>query len=424
MRFGFAAPLPSPWGRSLSWRCQPAVVVPHLPAVEAVLRRRPEPSFTPSVLTSGTDAQNPYCNLISDTSGNLYGTTYGGGTNGTGAVFELVKGASGYTETVLYSFGISSGTDARNPSAGLISDTSGNLYGATTGGGTNNTGAVFELEKGASGYTEKVLYSFGPSGSADGRQPDAGLILDSSGDLYGTTYYGGTNNSGMVFELVNGGGSYTENVPYSFGPSGSGDAQNPAGSLIADTSGNLYSTTHTGGTNNTGAVFELAKGANGYTETVLSSFGPSGSGDGRYPEAGLILDTSGNFYSTTYAGGTNNNGMVFELVKGASGFTENVLYSFGPTGGTDGQDPAAGLISDSNGNLYGTTAYGGANGSGTVFKLVKGASGYTETVLYPLDTADGGLPSAGLLLDGSGNIYGTASSGGTNGTGTVFEVTP
>ena len=351
---------------------------------------------------SGSDGAQPIAGLLADGNGNLYGTTAKGGASGNGVVFKLAPGG---TYTVLYSF--TGGSAGRFPQAGLIADSSGNLYGTTQFGGAMGNGVVFKL---APGGTETVLYSFCHlPGCTDGAYPQAGLIADSSGNLFGTTPYGGTSNDGVVFKLTSG-GTYT--VLYSF--SGGGDGAFPGAPLIADGSGNLYGTTAAGGASNDGVVFKLTPGG---TETVLHSFTGS---DGAGPFAGLISDSNGNLYGTTAAGGAPGYGVVFKLTPGG---TYTVLYSF--TGGSDGANPAFGLTADNSGNLYGTTPSGGASGCGAsgcgvVFKLT---SGGTETVLYTFTgLGDGAFPGSGLTADSSGDLFGTTFAGGASGNGTVFEL--
>ena len=388
---------------------------------------------TESVLYSfstGTDGASPNAGLITDANGNMYGTTsYGGSGRGAGTVFKLSTSGS---ETVLYRFGTNSTRDGANPQAGLIMDANGNLYGTTLYGGSNGRGTVFKLTPNGSGYSETVLYSFGatnPIGSTtDGANPQAGLIMDANGNLYGTTLYGGSNGKGTVFKLTPSG---SETVLYSFGatnPIGSTtDGANPYASLIMDTYGNLYGTTLYGGNSNNGTVFKLTPNDSGYSETVLYSFGatnPIGSTtDGTYPYSSLIMDASGNLYGTTFDGGNNNKGTVFKLTPSGS---ETVLYSFGATNPigstTDGTNPYSSLIMDANGNLYGTTSGGGSKGNGTVFKLTPSGS---ETVLYNFGTSsatDGANPRAGLIMDANGNLYGTTYVGGTNNSGTIFKI--
>jgi uncharacterized repeat protein (TIGR03803 family) len=377
----------------------------------------------------GTDGYYPEVGLIVDAAGNLYGTTTAGGAYNSGTVFELTPAAGGgWTETVLHNFG--NGTDGATPYAGLIFDAAGNLYGTTQYGGTYGVGTVFELTPAGGGsWTEKVLYSFNLNGT-DGAVPEAGLIVDAAGNLYGTTYFGGTYLYGTVFELTPaGGGGWTEQVLHSFNNNGA-DGSLPAAGLIFDAAGNLYGTTVNGGTGSNcvlgcGTVFELTPAAGGgWTEQVLHSFNNNGA-DGSTPFAGLIFDAAGNLYGTTFAGGTYGYGTVFELTPAAGGgWTETVLHNFG--NGTDGTAPYAGLIFDAAGNLYGTTSYGGTYNYGTVFELTPAAGGgWTETVLHNFGNGtDGITPYAGLIFDAAGNLYGTTFVGGTYGYGTVFEVTP
>ena len=381
---------------------------------------------------NGTDGVLPFAGLIFDAAGNLYSTTSEGGTYGVGTVFELTPAAGGgWTETVLHSFG--NGTDGRGPNA-LIFDAAGNLYGTTSWGGTYTYGTVFELTPAAGGgWTEQVLYSFcSQTNCTDGAHPVAGLIFDAAGNLYGTTGHGGVYAScnsgtgcGTVFELTpTAGGGWTEKVLHNFG--NGTDGNSPSAGLIFDAASNLYGTTYVGGiycsgSGGCGTVFELTPAAGGtWTETVLYSFCPAGypCTDGIGPEAGLIFDAAGNLYGTTVQGGRYDYGTVFELSPTAGGgWTETVLHNFG--NGLDGVDPSAGLIFDAAGNLYGTTSWGGYYGHyeyGTVFELTPAASGgWTETVLHSFGNGtDGRAPLAGLIFDAAGNLYGTTSAGGTD----------
>lgn len=368
--------------------------------------------------STGGDGADPHAGLIMDKAGDLYGTTlYGGsstncGIDGCGTVFRLDPSGN---ETVLYNFTNSNG-DGANPHAGLIMDSSGNLYGTTMNGGTSGYGTVFELVNSSGNYSETVLHSFGGS---DGANPWAGLITDSSGNLYGTTTNGGTSGYGTVFELVNSSGNYSETVLHSFAL---GDGAHPFGGLIRDLSGNLYGTAESGGNvslNNGygyGTVFKVDTFGN---FTVLHNF--SGA-DGSAPLAGLIMDSSGNLYGTTAGGGASvYYGTALELDAAGN---EIVLHSF--TGGSDGAFPYAGLTLDPSGNLYGMTEVGGSfsnctGGCGTVFGLAK-ASGYAENVLHTFSITDGDTPDAGLIRDASGNLYGTTA--GSAKYGVVFKLAP
>jgi uncharacterized repeat protein (TIGR03803 family) len=366
--------------------------------------------------SNGTDGIHPQAGLIFDAAGNLYGTTSQGGSSSAGMVFELTPAGGGtWTEKVLYSF--HGGADGSSPRAGLIFDAAGNLYGTTYNGGTSFAGTVFELTPAGGGtWTEKVLLSFG--NDVDGSNPQGELIFDGAGNLYATTKNGGgPNDAGTVFELTPGaGGTWTEKVLWSFGTGT--DGSDPFGGLIFDAAGNLYGTTSLGGTSHSGIAFELTPAGGGtWTEKVLHTFG-SGT-DGVNPQAGLTFDGAGNLYGTTNGGGTYNHGTVFELMPAGGGnWTESVAHSFG--NGTDGAAPAAGLLLDGAGNLYGTTYLGGSYGGGTVFRL--NAQGLV--LLYSFSGTDGANPAAGLLLDAAGNFYGTTYSGGSFASyGTVFEIT-
>ena len=377
---------------------------------------------------TGTDGADPEAGLVMDASGNLYGTTAGGGSVGDGAVFKLLPdGSGGYNESVLYSFAGSA--DGAVPQDGVVLDSSGNLYGTTSGGGNGSLSTVFELApNGSGGYTESVLHLF--SGTPDGANPRAGLVMDGSGDLYGTTSIGGNMGGGTVFELTpNGSGGYTESILQSF--DSSSDGADPEGGLILDSSGNLYGTTVSGGSAGDGTVFELSpNGSGGYTEAIVYNF--VGGADGAHPSGALIMDGSGDLYGKA-SGGTSDKcvggcGVVFKLTpQQGGGYTESVLHDF--AGGSDGAGPNGGLLIDSAGNLYGTTSIGGdgssSAGDGTVFELSpNGSGGYTESILYGFTGgSDGSFPDSGLIMDSAGNLYGTteAASGGD---GTVFEVSP
>src|SRR6266404_3936923 len=330
------------------------------------------------------------------------------------AVAALAPGQSRAANlTPLVSF---NSTDGANPQAGLIADANGNLFG-TTQRGANNRGTVFEIAKTAGGYasTPTVLVSFNGTNGAD---PEAGLIADANGNLFGTTASGGANGGGTVFEIAKIAGGYasTPTVLVSFcsQTSCAGGAE-PVAGLIADANGNLFGTTRSGGANDLGTVFEIAKTAGGYasTPTVLVSFNGTNGAD---PEAGLIADANGNLFGTTVFGGANRFGTVFEIAKTASGYasTPTVLVSFcGQTNCTDGAVPLAGLIADANGNLFGTTQSGGANAQGTVFEITgsgfvgpfagtPGTANCIATSVSALAKKYGGLNAAAAALDYAG----------------------
>jgi uncharacterized repeat protein (TIGR03803 family) len=312
------------------------------------------------------------------------------------------------SEKVLHSF--QGGNDGRMPNGSLIADGSGNLYGVTFKGGSGG-GVVFKL---APNGAETVLYDF-PPGGGQGAIPNGPLLADNAGNLYGTACCG-SDQAGVIFKLTAGG---TESVLYNF--TGGSDGASPQGGVIADANGNLYGTAEGGGSDGCGTVFELQ--TNGQL-IVLHTFQGE---DGCDPRGTLVMDGSGNLYGATELGGNmegcdgNGCGTVFEVAPDG---TETVLYVF--SGGGDGGTPAGGVIADSAGNLYGTTFYGGVSGAGTVFKL---APGGVESVLYSFKNSggDGAGPEGGLILDKSGNLYGTTPYGGCcckGGCGTAFKLTP
>lgn len=387
-------------------------------------------------VANGRDGNNPDAGLIQDPSGNFYGTTYGGGNSGGGTVFKLSpRSGGGWREKVLYSFQ-GNGSGGYSPTASVVRDKAGNLYGTTYDGGNN--GGVFELSpQSGGGWKETVLYSF--RGSIDGGQPFSGVTLDPAGNVYGTTEIGGNAQIGTVFELSpKGGGAWTETVLHSFQGL---DGKIPIGGLNFDGAGNLYGTTSEGGTANYGVVFELSpQGGGSWTETVLYSFGANSQDDGGYPVASMIFDSAGDLYGTAaYGGGGGCNetgkgcGAVFELSpKSGGGWTETILHAF-QNNNQDGTEPQGGLVRDAAGNLFGTTSAGGTTtgtcyimaGCGTVFEVKpEGGGVWEERVLHNFlnNGKDGQNPYCTLVLDATGNLYGTAYIGGVHDFGIVFEL--
>ena len=367
---------------------------------------------------NGSDGAIP-SGMVLDSTGNLYGTTSQGGTNGLGTVFELIpNGHGGRIEQVLFSF---HGPDGVEPIGSLIFDAAGNLYGATQSGYDSSLGTVYELTPAAGGgWTEQVLHNF----NGDGYDPLAGLVMDAAGNLYGTTEGGDQNHPyGTVFELMPAaGGGWTAQVIHDFNRD---DGEYPwFGSLVLDSAGNLYGTTLEGGAYGVGVVFELMPTGNGnWTEIVLHSFNSDGM-DGALPYSGVIFDVAGNLYGITEVGGSNGVGTVYKLTPTGDGsWTETTLHSLGT--GTDGALPSAGLTFDASGNLYGTTAGGGDLGHGTVYELLPdGSGGWTEQILYSFRSSpDGNYPNTPLVFDSAGNIYGATGGGGAYGNGTAFELT-
>jgi uncharacterized repeat protein (TIGR03803 family) len=346
--------------------------------------------------TGGPDGGQPTAGVIRDSAtGSLYGTTEFGGA-GNGVIYRLDSSGNEralYIFTVLHMF--TGGADGGQPNAGVIRDSAGNLFGTTSSGGTG-AGVVFQLD---STNNEKVLYTF--SGGADGGKPYAGVVQDSVGNLYGTTNSGGSG-AGVVFKVDK---THHETALYTF--TGGADGGLPFAGVIRDSAGNMYGTTTFDG-QGAGVVFKLDTTGH---ETVLYSF--TNETDGGYPYGGVIRDSAGNLYGTTVSGPFNA-GAVFKVDTTAH---ETVMYTF--PSGTDGDFPVAGVVRDSAGNLYGTTLYGGPAGRGVVFKVDPTGQ---ESVLYSFSGgADGGYPNGGVVLDSSGNLYGTASSGVGN-AGVVFKL--
>ena len=378
----------------------------------------PSSAVTEQVLynfTGGSDGANPQASPVVDGAGDLYGSTYAAG-NGFGTVFELApNGSGGYAESTLYRF--VGGGDGANP-VDVTMDSAGKLYGTTTNGGAGN-GTVFDLVPNGSAYAESTLYNFGSNG--DGANPYAGLIMDSAGDLYGTTNVGGYYGYGSVFELTPDSlGGYTESIIYSF--TGGSGGQNPRTNLTMDNVGDIYGTSYYGGGNNEGIVFELIPNGSGFVETTIYNF--IGGADGANPSSALIMDASGDLFGAAFGGGSGGYGTVFELTaNGNGGYTESTVYTF--SGGSDGANPQdlAGMVLDTAGDLYGTTVNGGSNGYGTVFKLTpNGSGGYSESVVYSFGGGTDGENPVGLTMGSAGNLYGMTINGGSSGDGTVFKI--
>jgi uncharacterized repeat protein (TIGR03803 family) len=349
---------------------------------------------------SSSTGTNPEGALAEDSSGDIFGATYAGGSSSDGTIFELANGATAPTTLATFS-----GTNGQNPEGGVIMDGSGNLFGTTFNGGANGFGEVFELAHGATSVT--VLASF--AATITGKNPIGSLIMDSNGDLFGTTKTSGSGSDGTVWELVDGATSITTIAAFT-GTNG----KNPYGGLVRDSNGDLFGTTNVGGTSNLGSIYEIASGTS--TITVLHSFTGTGT-DGSDAEANLVMDSNGDLFGTTNIGGSSSDGVVFEYNTGTSTYTTLVSLT-----SATGKHPLAGLVEDANGNLFGFTEQSSA--SGTVFELPSGTT--TITVLHSFGgSGDGTAPENGnLLMDSQGDLFGVAYSGGANGDGSIYEVTP
>ncbi len=382
---------------------------------------------------------SPTSGLVTDSRGNAYGTTYpyNGDLTNSGTVYEISP-TTGYHLLFRFSH---KGATGWYPQGNLVLDSVGNLYGTTIYGGvsqsacaTTGCGVVFKLSPSSNGdqWTETVLYNFcSAANCADGANPQAGVIFDSAGNLYGTTKTGGNlgcqdagPGCGTVFELEPSQSGWTESVLYAFTATSS-DGTWPLGNLVFDGVGNLYGTVQPPGPQKGGSVFELSPFGGNWMFSVVYAFdGLSGSKDGSDPVAGLIFDAAGNLYGTTFAGGKFGLGTAFELTpNGGRSWVETILHNF--AGGSDGSEPESSLVIDSAGSLYGTTLLGGAApGLGTVFKLARSGGHWTESLFrFPQNGDLGYEPASPVTLDPDDNVYGTTVAGGRNNDGVVFRIT-
>ena len=352
---------------------------------------------TLAAFDSTTNGANPHAGLIEDGAGNLYGTTKHGGAGGYGTIFELTSGG---TLTALATF---DNTNGAYPAAKLIEDSNGDLLGTTTGYGApaGDFGTVFDLSPRG---TLTTLARF--PGGASGANPYGSLLEDGTGNLYGTTYFGGSANGGTVYKLATD-GTLTTLANFN-------NEANPYGNVIMDGAGNLYGATVGGGiygvaNGGDGAIFKLAPDG---TLTTLASFNSATTGLWVY--GNLIKDSTGDFFGTTWAGGSSGDGTVFKLTP-AGTLTTLVTFT-----GPNGAYSQSGLMENQAGDLFGMTDYGGSNGDGTVFELTPGGK---LTTLVSFNGTDGSDPVGGVIEDAAGNLYGVTYSGGQYGDGTVFELT-
>ena len=378
-----------------------AAILLILPCAEAGV------SLVTLVSFNGTNGVSPQGGLVQDSAGSFYGATSGGGafTNlsglGLGTIFKL---ATNGTLTTLVSF---DGTNGASPEGGLTKTVDGYIYGTTYNGGSNNAGTIFQVATNGT-LTTMVTLAFS---DGTGAYPKAGLIQGQDGSLYGTTAFDGTNSGGTAFQAMTNGALATL-VSFDFNDS---NGASPYAGLVQVNDGSLYGTTYQGGTNGYGTIFKLT--TNG-TFTSLHSF--TGANDGANPYAGLVQGQDGNLYGTTFFGGAYGYGTAFSLA------TNGVLTTLISFDNTNGAYPQGGLVQDSGGSFfYGTTSAGGAytnlsGGLGTIFKLETNG---TLTTLVSFDGTNGASPRAGLTKTADGNFYGTTAKGGTNDCGTVFLLT-
>jgi uncharacterized repeat protein (TIGR03803 family) len=378
---------------------------------------------TTDVIFSFAEDNGEYADtdLETDSAGNIYGSTVLGGDHGSGTVFQLSSTGTGWEQTVLYSF--TGGADGGEPYKGVTIDRHGNLYGTAVTGGSGGCeggcGVVYKLTQSNGTWNQTVIYAF--NGGDDGSGPGARVTVDRSGNVYGMTPTGGIYGAGTIYKLQPNAGSYTFQVIHTF-TGGNDGASGSAGRMLLD-HGRLYGAVTAGGMFGSGVVFELTPTTVGEWDfRTLYSF--HGQPDGSFPYGALLRASSGKIYGTTYYGGRNGLGAVYELSPRSVGeWNERIIYSFQT--GSDGNSPISNLVSDAAGNFYGTTSEGGL-GSGTIFKLAPAGGGrWTESVVHSFaGPPDGGFSYNGMVVDPFGNFYGATVHGGTDDDGSVYQFTP
>ena len=389
--------------------------------------------------TGGNDGGIPGPGLAMDRAGNLYGAAGYGGTHQRGSIFRLTRHGASWIFTPLYQFFAQDGFYT----AALAIGPDGVLYGVNSEGGaggncgSNGCGTLFKLTPpptncpgNACPWRLTVLYRF--TGQADGGTP-LSLIFDQAGNLYGVAAVGGnltrqcsSYGCGVVFKFTRSNGIWIESVLYSFVGAPS-DGSYPVGNLTFDASGNLFGATRIGGSATSGTIYELSPTPSGWTETILHSFSQYPQTEPHLPEGGLVFDNAGNLYGMTYSGGSATWGTIFATTPPARGSLTTVIHNF--DGSFGDAYPDAGLSTDAAGNLYGTTSGYMAQLNGNVFKMAFSSGTWNYTSLHSFTgSSDGAYPEGTVLIDGSGNLYGTTSNGGLQqceqGCGVIWEITP
>ncbi|MGA2902448.1 MAG: choice-of-anchor tandem repeat GloVer-containing protein [Candidatus Korobacteraceae bacterium] len=384
--------------------------------------------------TGGADGANPAAGLTMDSGGRLYGTAEAG-AEGFGTVFKIARSGSSWTFAPLYVF--TGGTDGGSPAAAVTFGPDGVIYGTAQYGGNlsachepfwTGCGVVFELRPSSTpprtvfgAWNETVIFQFN---FTDGALPASEVLFDAAGNLYGTTIGGGSvedgrqpgsgedcdYHCGVVYELSKVNGSWDQTAVYLFTED---SGSNPYAGLVFDHQGNLYGAASFTGPAGYGSIFELTPSGSGFGERLVHAFS---SGDGGPVYSTLVMDAAGNLYGANPGSQNRYDGTVFSI-SSSHGFS--TIYTFG-----EGQGPYGGLTMAAAGNLYGTTPVGGANNFGSVFKLTPSNGGWIYSTIHDFVSTDGCQSTARVLLDASGNLYGTSSNCGANGYGTVWEITP
>ncbi len=364
----------------------------------------------------GTDGGGPfYVTLVQGANGDFFGTTSGDGANNAGTVFEVSPAGK---ITTLYNFcSLAECTDGYQPYAGVALATNGNFYGTTVSGGSTGYGNVFEITPAGKLTT---IYSFCYTSStcdSPGYNPHAGVTQGSNGNFYGTTFQGTSNdtyNDGAIYEIS---GAGTIEAVFNFDIY-AGDGGAPSGPLVQASNGDFYGTTEGGGTNFYGAVFKMNSAVD--ATTIYSFCSLSNCSDGENPIGGVVLASNGDFYGTTAYGGANGDGTVFKITPAGTLIT---LYSFCSQAlCADGGIPQAGLVQATDGNFYGVTTGFGSNGSGTLFRITpSGNLKVLHTFCSEANCADGNSASGAPMQATNGDLYGTTDGGGTSGVGTIYR---
>lgn len=396
----------------------------------AVVTSQPAQAQTLTVLHNFTgfpEGKTPAAGLSMDQQGRLYGTTSEGGDGacdfgaGCGVVYRLKRAGSGWVSEVLQTF---TGPNGLIPLDRVVFGPDGALYGTAQDGGTFSRGVVFRLTPPPNlchaitcPWRETLLHEFGQD-DVEGDFPAAEVLFDQAGNIYGTTQSGGGQGRGVVYKLTRSGSNWIYSVLYDF--PASDDGSTPYAGLIFDQAGNLYGTTEYGGPMNWGTVYKLTPSGGAWQETILHDFNGN---DGAVPLAGVLFDQAGNLFGATASGGDSNFvGSVFELVPAGGGWNLTTLHRF-PVHNGQVTGPWADLTIDSAGNIYGTTRNSGS-GCGQVFKMTSQGGSWTFTTIHEFQGSDGCEPQSKVLIDASGNLYGTTRRGGTHLSGVVWEITP
>ncbi len=368
----------------------------------------------------GGDGEYFDTELVMDSSGNLYGTSVAGGNFQSGNVFQLTPTRNGWTLNVLYSF--TGGQDGAQPYKGVTLDSHGNLYGTTVTGGNGacegGCGVVYRLTHAHGRWSQTVIYSF--TGGNDGSGPGSPVVFDRQGDLFGTTPVGGASGVGTVYELKpKKDGIWKLVVVHTF-TGGIDGAGGSAGRLLFDGQENIFGVATSGGAHGSGTVYELVSQSGKWKLKTLYAF--KGEPDAGFPYGGLVSDSAGNLYGTTYYDGENDIGAVYELSPVGGKWKEKVLHSF--AGGSDGSESLSTMVSDAAGNLYGTTIEGGSGcDCGTIFKLAAGDRKYSMVHRFK-GAPDGAYLYAGMVPDAAGGFFGITLQGGSAHIGTIFKFVP